>query len=71
MPSAFSTTNTIYVAVDFAHGGDCQAECFYSINKNGEILIHDIHQYRQSIEIETQHDNRPTRPDLPDAGGGV
>ena len=65
---AFSTTNTIYVAVDFAHGDDWQTEGFYSLDKNGEIRIHDIHQYNHTIELETQHDNRPTRPDLPDAG---
>lgn len=58
----------IYVAVDYAKGDDTTTECYYSYDGNEVMLIHDIQQYKHTIELEAQYDNRPTRPDLPDAG---
>ncbi len=57
----------IYVAVDLA-GDDWSTECLYSFDENGVMIVHDIQQYKNTIELKAQHDNRPTRPDLPDAG---
>ncbi len=58
----------IYVVVDYSKGDDWNTECYYSIDENGAMTIHDIQQYKHTIDLEAQHDHRPTRPDLPDAG---
>lgn len=68
MPSAFSTTNKIYAAVDFSHGDDWQTELCFSYDENGVMTVHDVQRFKKTIDGEANHNAIAARPNLPDAG---
>lgn len=52
----------LYIAVDHGRGDDWTGECLFEVLPDGKIMVHDIHQYRRTIELTAEFSEPPHTP---------